>query len=161
MKIMLPVATIVVMATGTYAVQGQVKMPNIKQQASPQAVLDEHLDALNKCDWERLIAQYPDDAQINLPNGAIVKGRPAIADLFSGFCKEPKDGGFKGIHFEVENSIPIGEIFVAQWVASAPFLTEVYKGSDAYITHDGLMQAMVSTFNSEDLKIDPNVRKKK
>ena len=35
------------------------------------------------------------------------------------------------------------------------------KGSDAYITHDRLMQAMVSTFNSEDLKIDPNVRKKK
>jgi hypothetical protein len=35
------------------------------------------------------------------------------------------------------------------------------QGSDAYITHDGLMQAMVSTFNSEDLKIDPNVRKKK
>ena len=62
---------------------GQVKMPNIKQQATPQAVLDEHLDALNKCDWERLISQYPDDAQINLPNGAIVKGRPAIADLFA------------------------------------------------------------------------------
>lgn len=90
-----------------------------------------------------------------------MKGRPAIADLFSGFCNGAKDGGFKGIHFEVENSIPIGEIFVAQWVASAPFLTEVYKGSAAYITHDGLMQAMVSTFNSEDLKIDPSVRKKK
>ena len=27
------------------------------------------------------------------------------------------------------------------------------QGSDAYITHDGLMQAMVSTFNSEDLKM--------
>ena len=40
-----------------------------------------------------------------------------------------------------------------QWKAEADFLTEPYKGSDAYETHDGLMVAMVSTFKGADLKL--------
>jgi hypothetical protein len=44
-------------------------------------------------------------------------------------------------------------VFVAQWVATAPFLAEPYKGSDAYITKDGYMQAMVSTFDGGALKM--------
>jgi hypothetical protein len=31
-------------------------------------------------------------------------------------------------------------------------LAEPYRGSDAYITHDGYMQAMVSTFDGNALK---------
>src|SRR6516165_12777130 len=75
-------------------------LPEIKTQPTPQAVLDEHLDALNKCDWNRLLAQYPEDAQIHLLNGKIVTGRKAIGELFAGFCKDPKDGGLNGINFE-------------------------------------------------------------
>jgi hypothetical protein len=37
-------------------------LPELKKQPTPQAVLDEHLAALNACDWNRLLAQYPDDA---------------------------------------------------------------------------------------------------
>jgi hypothetical protein len=37
-------------------------------------------------------------------------------------------------------------------MASAPFLAEPYNGSDAYITKDGLMQAMVTTFDGAALK---------
>ncbi len=118
-----------------------------------QYVLDEHLDALNHCDWNRIVAQYPDDAQINLPGGTIVKGRQAIGDLFAGFCKDPKEGGLKGITFKAEQSIKIGDVFATQWVATAPFLAEHYKGSDAYITKDGYMQAMVSTFDGGALKM--------
>ena len=62
-----------------------MKLPEMKKQPSVEAVLDEHLDALNNCDWNRLLAQYPEDAQINLPGGAIVKGRAAIGDLFDLF----------------------------------------------------------------------------
>jgi SnoaL-like domain len=130
-----------------------MKLPELKKQASAQAVLDEHLDALNKCDWNRLLAQYPDDAQINLPGGTIVKGRAAIGELFAGFCKDPKDGGLNGIHFDAEDSSVIGDTLATQWVASGPFLAEPYKGSDAYITKDGLMQAMVSTFDGAALKM--------
>ena len=137
----------------TGAAQAQMKLPDTAKQPTPQAVLDEHFAALNACDWNRLLAQYPDDAQINLPNGAIVKGRAAIGEMFAGFCKDPKDGGLKGIRFEVEHSTQIGDTFATQWVVSAPFLAEPYRGSDAYITHDGYMQAMVTTFDGAALKM--------
>jgi hypothetical protein len=88
-----------------------------------------------------------------LPNGTIVKGRQAIGELFAGFCKDPKDGGLKGLHFEAEHSTPIGDVFATQWVASGPFLAEPYRGSDAYITGDGYMKAMVSTFDGAALKM--------
>jgi hypothetical protein len=44
-------------------------------------------------------------------------------------------------------------VFATQWVRSAPFLAEPYRGSDAYITRDGYMKAMVSTFDGAALKI--------
>ena len=154
MKIILPVSVILVVMGGVFAAQAaEMKLPDLKKQPSAQAVLDEHLAALNKCDWNRLLAQYPDDAQINLPNGTVVKGRAAIGDMFAGFCKEPKDGGLNGIQFAVEQSATIGGTFATQWVATAPFLAEPYKGSDAYITKDGFMQAMVTTFDGAALKM--------
>ena len=153
MKIILPVSVVLAMIGGVFAAQAEMKLPDLKKQPSAQAVLDEHFAALNKCDWNWLLAQYPDDAQINLPNGTIVKGRAAIGDLFAGFCKEPKDGGLNGIQFAVEHSTTIENTFATQWVATAPFLAEPYKGSDAYITHDGFMQAMVTTFDGSALKM--------
>src|SRR3984957_5947807 len=131
----------------------QSALPEIKRQSTAQAVLDEHMDALNHCDWNRIVAQYPDDAQINLPGGAVVAGRKAIGEMFAGFCKDSKDGGLKGINFKVEPSTPIGDTFATQWVANVDFLAEPYRGSDAYITKNGLMQAMVTTFDGGALKM--------
>jgi hypothetical protein len=131
----------------------EMQLPQIKTQPSPQAVLDEHLDALNKCDWNRLVAQYPEDAQIHVPNGTVIAGRKAIGELFAGFCKDPKDGGLNGINFKVVQSTLIDGTFATHWIASAPFLVEPYNGSDAYITKDGLMQAMVTTFDGAALKM--------
>ena len=131
----------------------QSALPEIKSQATAQAVLDEHMDALNHCDWNRIVAEYPDNAQINLPGGAVVAGRKAIGEMFAGFCKESKDGGLKGINFKVEHSTTIGDTFATQWVATADFLVEPYRGSDAYITKNGLMQAMVTTFDGGALKM--------
>ena len=149
----------IVLASVSFAVAAPVvaiaqsALPEIKPQPSAQAVLDEHMDALNHCDWSRILAQYPDDAQINLPGGAVVSGRKAIGEMFAGFCKDLKDGGLKGINFKVEHSTTIGDTFATQWVATADFLAEPYRGSDAYITKNGLMQAMVSTFDGGALKM--------
>jgi hypothetical protein len=96
MKIILPLSIAAVLVTAT--AHAQMKLPELKKQPTPQAVLDEHFAALNACDWDRLLAQYPEDAQIHLANGMIIKGRTAIGDLFVGFCKDPKDGGLKGMH---------------------------------------------------------------
>jgi hypothetical protein len=151
MKIILPLSMAAVLMTATVQAQ-QMKLPELKKQPTPQAVLDEHFAALNACDWDRLLAQYPNDAQINLPNGWIAKGRESIGELFADFCKDPKDGGLKGIQFAPVNSTQIENTFVTQWEATAPFLAEPYYGSDAYVTHDGYMQAMVSTFDGNALK---------
>jgi len=145
------VLTALTLASRTQA--AEMQLPQIKTQPSPQAVLDEHLDALNKCDWNRLVAQYPEDAQIHVPNGTVISGRKAIGDLFAGFCKDPKDGALNGINFKVVQSTLIEGTFATHWIASAPFLVEPYNGSDAYITKGGLMQAMVTTFDGAALKM--------
>src|SRR6202166_2658104 len=142
MRAILAASVLFVAAGGVLAARAEMKLPEMKKQPSVEAVLDEHIDALNNCDWNRLLAQYPEDAQINLPGGAIVKGRAAIGDLFAGLCKDSKDNGLKRIRFKVESSITIGDTFATQWVATAPFLAEPSQGSDAYITKDGMIQAM-------------------
>jgi hypothetical protein len=58
-----------------------------------------------------------------------------------------------GMKFTPEQTFLVGETLNIQWRAEAEFLTEPYKGSDAYETHDGLMAAMVSIFKGADLKL--------
>jgi SnoaL-like protein len=130
-----------------------LKLPPLQRQSTPQAVIDEHFDALNKCDWNRIMAQYPADYQLNLPDGMVVKGREEAGKLFAGFVKPHDQGGLCGIKFTPEQTHVVGETLNIQWRAEADFLTEPYKGSDAYETHDGLMVAMVSTFKGADLKL--------
>ena len=50
-----------------------LKLPPLKRQPNPQAVINEHFDALNKCDWNRIMAQYPPEYQLHLPDGVVVK----------------------------------------------------------------------------------------
>ena len=130
-----------------------LKLPPLRRQPNPRAVINEHFDALNKCDWNRLMAQYPADYQLNLPDGVVVKGREAAAKIFADFVKPHDQGGLCGMKFSPEQTFVVGETLNIQWKAEADFLAEPYKGSDAYETHDGLMVAMVSTFKGSDLKM--------
>ena len=131
-----------------------MKLPPLKRQASVQKVIDEHIDALNKCDWNRLMAQYPNDVEIHLPDGTISKGRGKVGELFAGFCK-PRPDGLKGLKFTAESSFLVGNTLNVQWRAEAAFLSEPYKGSDAYVTRGGLMAAQVTTFDGAKLKFKP------
>ena len=148
----------IALASALAAVQGmqQVKpgdaLPALKRQATPKAVVDEHLDALNRCDWTRLMAQYPSDVEFFLPGGQIVKGRQAVGELFAGFVKPFKDGGLCGLTFVSEHVQIVGDTVNVQWRASADFLAAPYLGADAYVTQDGLMKAQVSTFDGSQLK---------
>ena len=126
---------------------------SLVREKTPVAVVDQHLKALNACDWAGLMAQYPDQTEVHLPGGTVIKGRQAVADLFAGFVLPPADGGLCGITFSEESRQVINGTLAVQWVANADFLAEPYRGSDAYITDDGLMVAMVSTFNGADLKM--------
>src|SRR5512132_1551430 len=48
------------------------ELPPLKRQGSAEAVVAEHLAALNACDWNRLMAQYPPDVHFFLPGGVVV-----------------------------------------------------------------------------------------
>ena len=126
-------------------------LPPLQTQATPQAVVDEHIDALNKCDWDRLMAQYPDNVQFMLPNGVWIDGRDEIGKVFAGFCTPRADGGFLGATFIAEETYPVGDAINVSWRVEAEWLAEPYKGADAYVTKDGLMQAQVTTFNPADM----------
>jgi hypothetical protein len=145
------VAATAALATGAVLAADAQALPPMKKQASAKKVLDEHLDALNKCAWNRLMAQYPKDVEFHLPDGVVLKGRQKVADLFTGFCK-PRPDGLKGLQFTVESSFLVGNTFNVMWRAEAPFLAEPYKGSDAYVTRDGMMAAQVTTFDGSKLK---------
>ena len=127
-------------------------LPSLKRQATPKAVVDEHLDALNRCDWARLMAQYPPDVEFFLPGGQVVKGRQEVGELFAGFVKPFKDGGLCGLTFVSEHVQVVGDTVNVQWRATADFLAAPYLGADAYVTQDGLMRAQVSTFDAAQLK---------
>ena len=140
-----------------------VKNPNNPAQVSdklvrektPDAVLAQHIKALNACDWKGLMQQYPDSYELRLPGGTVVKGREAAAATFAGFVKPHAEGGLCGVTFTEESRLVTGGTLAVQWVANAPFLAEPYRGSDAYITDDGLMVSMVSTFDGAELKFKP------
>jgi len=126
-------------------------MPDFKTQPTPQAVVDEHLDALNRGDWNRLMAQYPEDVEIFLPAGIVIRGRGAVGDAFAGLVKPFTDGGLFGVTFTAEHACTIGNTVNLQWRVDAEFLETPYRGADAYVTRDGLLAAQVSTFDMQAL----------
>ncbi len=134
------------------AAQDVMPMPPLALQPNAERVTFEHIDALNACDWNRLMAQYPEEVLFILPNGTWVEGRRAIGDVFAGFCKTRAEGGFKGATFIAEKVKTVGNTVNVSWRVEADWLAEPYKGADAYVTHDGLMYAQVTTFDPADMK---------
>ncbi|MEL7459593.1 MAG: nuclear transport factor 2 family protein [Pseudomonadota bacterium] len=127
-------------------------LPPLVIQPNAEMVTFEHLDALNECDWDRLMAQYPEEVLFVLPNGVWVEGRAAIGDVFTGFCTPRSEGGFLGATFIAEKVKTVGDTVNVSWRLEADWLAEPYKGGDAYVTRDGLMYAQVTTFDPADMK---------
>jgi hypothetical protein len=135
-------------------------MPARKKQATPQKVVEEHMAAFSSCDWNRLMAQFPDNVEFFSPNGEVVKGRQALGEMFAKVVKPPAEGGTCGLKVTPEHIFVVGETVNVQWRAEAPFLLEPYRGADAYETHDGLMAAQVTTFDAAALKMKPGTVRK-
>jgi len=128
------------------------KLPALKTQATPRAVVNEHLDALNHCDWQRLMEQYPDNVEFFFPGGQVVKGRQQGGDLFAGFVKPQSEGGLCGLKFTAEHVFEVGDTVNVQWVVTSDILAEPYRGADAFVTKGGLIAAQVSTFDAAQMK---------
>ncbi|MGE0406877.1 MAG: nuclear transport factor 2 family protein [Candidatus Korobacteraceae bacterium] len=131
----------------------EAQLPPLKTRPTPQAVVDEHLEALNACDWERLMAQYPDNAEVFLPGGMVLQGREKVAEMFRNAVKPFKEGGLCGVKFTPQHTFVVEGTVNASWSANADFLAEPYLGADAYVTKDGLMAAMVTTFDRAAMKV--------
>ena len=142
---------VVIAACARQSAEAQ-KMPALKAQPTPQAVVDEHIDALNHCDWNRLMAQYPENAEIFLPGGQVMKGREQVGEMFRNAVKPFKDGGLCGVIFTPQHTFVVDGTVNSQWSANADFLAEPYLGADAYVTKDGFMAAMVTTFDRSQMK---------
>jgi hypothetical protein len=143
--------TISVLASASAWSAESLLLPSMKSQPTPEKVLAEHLDAVDKSDWNRLVAQFPENGEVHMLDGQVSKGREAIGKLFIGFVT-PRPNGLKGIRFIPQSTAKFGDTLVVYWKAEAPFLAEPYYGSDAYITHDGMMAGMVTTFDGSKLK---------
>ena len=130
----------------------QAKLPPLKRQASAEAVVKEHMAAINACDWTRILAQDPADVEIFSPDGVLAQGREAVGAMFAQVVKPFREGGICGLKFTAEHMQKVGDTLNVQWRADAPFLAQPYRGADAYETKDGLMQAQVTTFKREDVK---------
>lgn len=155
------IVTVVVVAMLAIAAVATAKTPFDKQ-PTPEAVTYEHIDALNDCDVDRLMAQYPESIHIILPGGATVEGRADVLALFEGFClpyewgvgddgEWTNIGGLNGLTFTEVDSWKVHKTINMQWSADADFLCHPYLGADAYETWSGLMAAQVTTFNGADL----------
>ena len=142
--------TIGLLASSTVLAADTSKLPPMKEQATPEQVLAEHLDAVDQSDWNRLVAQFPENGEVHMLDGQVARGRAAIGKLFVGFVT-PRPNGLKGIRFIPQPTVKYGDTIVVYWKAEAPFLAEPYYGSDAYITHDGMMAGMVTTFDGAKL----------
>jgi hypothetical protein len=142
-------------ASGAGRSDENARRPMLVRQPTPQAVMAEHVAALNACDVDRLMAQYPTSVAILLPGGATVEGRTDVRGLFEFFCQPLAAGGLNGITFEALRIWTIGKTVNVQWVATAPFLAAPYYGADAYVTQRGLLESQVTTFDSTDLQFAP------
>jgi ketosteroid isomerase-like protein len=142
----------VALAIPTMALAATAPLPPLAMQPNAERVAFEHIDALNACDWNRLMAQYPEEVLFMLPNGTWVEGRNAIGGLFEGFCKARAEKGFKGAKFIAEKVKTVGDTVNVSWRVEADWLAEPYKGADAYVTHDGLLYVQVTTFNPAEMK---------
>ena len=143
---------IVAAAVASGVLAQEAKLPPLKWQPNAEAVVKEHMAAINACDWKRILAQDPPDVEIFSPDGTVARGREAVGAMFAQVVKPFSQGGICGLKFTVEHTQKVGDTLNVQWRADAPFLAQPYRGADAYETKDGLMQAQVTTFKRQDVK---------
>ena len=132
---------------------GAQALPPKKPLPTLQKVLDEHFAAFNSCDWKRLMAQYDDDMAFLSKDGAVVKGRQAIGEMFAKALQPHSAGGVCGIKLTPEQTIVVGSTVNVVWRADAPFLAEPYRGSEAFEVRNGLLAAQVTTWDVSAMKM--------
>ena len=128
-------------------------LPAKKRQPTPEKVIAEHIAALNACDWNRMMAQYDDDVEFLSKDGAIVKGRVAIGEMFKKALQPPSGGGQCGMRLIPEHTVVVGDTVNVVWRVEAPFFAEPYRGAEAFETRNGLLVLQVTTWDPSAIKM--------
>jgi hypothetical protein len=128
-------------------------LPPKKPLPTVEKIMAEHFAAFNSCDWKRLMAQYDDDMAFLSKDGAVVKGRQAIGEMFAKALQPHSAGGVCGIKLTPVQKIVVGNTWNVVWRADAPFLAEPYRGSEAFETRNGLLVAQVTTWDPSAMKM--------
>lgn len=129
-------------------------LPPKKPQPTPEQVVNEHIAALNACDWNRMMAQYDDNIAFLSKDGGIVEGRQAIGQMFQKALQPPPVGQC-GMKLIPERTIVVGDTVNVIWRAEAPFFAEPYRGSEAFETRNGLLVVQVTTWDPSAIKMKP------
>jgi hypothetical protein len=130
-----------------------LKLPPKKPQATPERVIQEHIAALNACDWNRMMAQYDDGIAFLSKDGNIIQGRRAIGAMFKNALQPPSKGGQCGMKLIPEKTIVVGETVNVIWRCEAPFFAEPYRGAEAFETRNGLLVLQVTTWDPSAIKM--------
>jgi hypothetical protein len=128
-------------------------LPQKKRQPTPEKVIAEHIAALNACDWNRMMAQYDDDIEFMSKDGAVVKGREAIGEMFKKALQPPSGGGQCGMNLIPEHTVVVGDTVNVVWRVEAPFFAEPYRGAEAFETRNGLLVVQVTTWDPSAIKM--------
>lgn len=131
---------------------GAGTLPPKKPQPTPQQVIDEHVTALNACDWNRVMAQYDDDMAFLSKDGNVVQGREAIGQMFKN-ALQPPPVGHCGMKMTPEKTFVVGDTVNVVWRMEAPFFSEPYRGSEAFETRNGLLVLQVTTYDPSAIKM--------
>jgi hypothetical protein len=110
------------------------------------AVYQKHIEVLNACDWVGLMAQYPNEVELHLVDNTVIVGREAIGAVFDGFVA-PFPAGLCGATFSEVSRTEVGGTQIVNWEATGDYLSEPYRGSDAYASNGQYLDAFVSTFD--------------
>jgi hypothetical protein len=127
-------------------------LPAKKPQPTPMKVVEEHIAALDACDWGRMMAQYDDDIEFLSKDGGMVKGRQAIGEMFKKALQKPPVGQC-GMRMVVEHTKVVGDTVNVIWRFEAPFFAEPYRGSEAFETRNGLIVTQVTTWDPAAIKM--------
>jgi hypothetical protein len=121
-------------------------LPPIRPQGGVELTWREHIDALDACDVDRMMALYPREI-LFIQAQKTWGGREKVFDFFNDYCQPFSEGGFKGGKFIIEDSKTFADTVTVRWRMEADFLSQPYYGAVTYVTHDGLIYVQTTTFN--------------
>jgi len=137
-------------AVPTVAASQQGSRPD--RTSSVRQAVSAHIKAVHDCDASALVDGYSANAKVFFPDGAVVKGRKELQDVYDNFVKPREQGGYCGMRIAAVDQVRRGGTVFIKFRVTAPYLAETYFSTDGYIIKRGRIVSEISTFDASKLK---------